>query len=139
MKKQKSGSTFSEEASELAGLPPDADETINCSDYCKAHDKNGNCFFIRLGRRKNKEGDCAEIWFGFYTQDGKAYMNSKQLYRLNESPVKAECIEPLRKWEFSFSGKVIPVKPEKNNVAEPCGTGGTETQSKICQRYFGGT
>ncbi|MCL2861840.1 MAG: hypothetical protein FWE22_05470 [Firmicutes bacterium] len=123
MKKRKANQNFNEAESDLVGLPDDADETINNSDYVKAHDKEGNAFFMRLGRRGGKDGDdpVAEIWFGFCTADGKAYMNSQELYKLSESPIIAECIEPLKEWKFSFKGKVVPVVPGKDRVAEPCG------------------
>jgi len=123
MKKRKANQNFNEAESELAGLPDDADETINNSDYVKAHDKYGNAFFMRLGRRGGKNGAeaVAEIWFGFVSADGKAYMNAKQLYKLSDSPVITECIEPLKKWKFIFKGKVVPVEAGENRVAKPIG------------------
>ena len=123
MKKRKAGQVFDEVASELHKLPKDADETINNSYYYASHDSGGNAFFLRLGQRGGIGGKnpVAEIWFGFCTADGKAYMNSNQLYKLSESPVKTECQEPLCKWTFSFKGKMVPVKPGVNLVAEPIG------------------
>jgi len=122
MKKRKANQNFDEAASELVGLPEDADDAINNSDYCKAHDKDGNAFFLRLGRRGTKEGGkIAEIWFGFVTASGEAYMNSQMIYPLEKSPAVTTCITPLKEWEFTFKGKVVPVKPGKDLVAEPCG------------------
>ena len=120
MKKRKKAQVFDEVASELHKLPADADETINNSYYYAAHDKEGNAFFWRLGERGG-EKPVAEIWFGFVTADGKAYQNSNQLYAYKDSPSKTECIEPLKSWKFSFNGKMTPVKPGKNLIAEPIG------------------
>jgi len=120
MKKRKAGETFDEAASELHTLPLDADETINNSYYYASHDKDGNAFFLRLGQRGGAK-PVAEIWFGYVTASGEAYMNSEQLYPLDESPAQTKCIEPLKKWEFSFKGKMVPVKAGENLIAEPIG------------------
>jgi len=48
-------------------------------------------------------------------------MNSQQLYPLSESPVQTECVTPLREWTFSFNGKMVPVMPGKNSVAQVSG------------------
>lgn len=120
MKKRKEAEVFDEVASELHQLPDDADETINNSYYYASHDKDGNAFFLRLGQRGGVE-PIAEIWFGYRNADGKAYMNSQQLYKLSESPAHTECIQPLREWKFSFKGKMVPVKPNTDLIAEPCG------------------
>ena len=120
MTKRKAEQTFDEIASELHTLPANADETINSSYYYAAHDKEGNAFFLRIGHRGGAE-PVAEIWFGFCTSGGEAYMNSQQLYKLADSPAKTKCIEPLKKWEFSFNGKMLPVKPGKDLIAEPIG------------------
>ena len=120
MKKRKAGEKFDEAASELHTLPKDADETVNNSYYYASHDKDGNAFFMRLGQRGGKK-PVAEIWFGYVTASGEAYMNSEQLYPLNESPIQTKCIEPLKKWEFSFKGKMVPVKAGENLIAEPMG------------------
>jgi len=121
MKKRKVKQVFDEAESELVGLPDNADETVNNSDYVKAHDKDGNAFFLRLGRRGGKDGPVAEIWFGFCTGDGKAFMNSRQIYNLADSPAVTECITPLKEWKFNFKGKVVPVKPGEKRIAIPCG------------------
>ena len=120
MKRRKANEVFDEVASELHQLPSDADETINNSYYYAAHDADGNAFFLRLGQRGGKN-PVAEIWFGFRNANGEAYMNSQQLYPLSESPVRTECIEPLREWKFSFKGKMVPVKAGENLIAEPIG------------------
>ena len=116
MKERKAVQEFDEVASEFHTLPKDADETINSSYYYASHDKDGNAFFMRLGERGG-ENPVAEIWFGVTTADGKAYMNKEQLYPLDKSPIKTNCIEPLRKWEFSFDGVMIPVVAGDNKVA----------------------
>jgi len=120
MKKRKANQNFDEIESELAKLPEDADETINNSYYYASHDKDGNAFILRLGQRGG-ENPVAEIWFGFITADGKAYMNSQEIYPLADSPVQTECVEPLREWTFSFKGKVIPVTAGDNLIAQPIG------------------
>ena len=123
MKKRKATQNFDEALSELTALPEKADETINNSDYLKAHDKFGNAFFMRLGRRGKKEGAgaIAEIWFGFVSASGKAYMNSQQIYDIEDSPITAECITPLKEWRFIFKGKVVPVEAGENRVAVAIG------------------
>ncbi|MCL2587206.1 MAG: hypothetical protein FWE31_03115 [Firmicutes bacterium] len=117
MKKRKASADFDDVASEIYVLPPEADETVNNSYYYASHDKEGNAFFMRLGIR----GGTAEIWFGVTTACGKAYMNSQELYKLEDSPVKTKCIQPLKEWEFSFKGKMLPVKPGENRIAVPDG------------------
>lgn len=121
MKKRKSEQNFDEVASDLHQMPTDADETINHSHYFKSHDKDGNAFFFRLGQRGGKK-PTAEIWFGFVTSCGKAYMNSKELYDLSDSPASAKCVVPLREWKFSFKGKMFPVSAGENLVAVPNGS-----------------
>ena len=123
MSKRQANQNFDEVASELHKLPQNADETENNSYYYAAHDSEGNAFFMRLGERGGKDGKnpVAEIWFGFRAANGEAYINTQQIYKLSESPVKTECIEPLRKWVYSFNGKMVPVKAGDNLIAEPCG------------------
>jgi hypothetical protein len=120
MKKRQKQMNFDEKASELMTLPADADHNYNNSYYYAAHDKSGNAFFFRLGQRGG-DNPTAEIWFGFLGADGQAYMNSQQLYELALSPCQTTCLEPLKKWEFSFKGLVVPVKAGTNLIAEPCG------------------
>jgi len=123
MKKRKADQTFDEVASELHTLAKDADETINSSYYFASHDKDGNAYFFRLGHRGGVGGKnhVAEIWFGYMTSTGEAFMNSKELYPIEKSPAHAKCIEPLRHWEFSFKGKMTPVVAGEDLIAKPCG------------------
>jgi|GEM_PF-694145 len=120
MKKRKQSEIFNEVESELHQLAASADDTENNSYYYAAHDMNGNAFFYRLGQRGG-DNPVAEIWFGFVTASGEAYMNSEQLYPLSKSPAQTKCITPLREWEYSFKGKMVPVRAGKNLVAEPIG------------------
>ena len=120
MTKRKKNQVFDETASDLMVMPENAGIDYNNSYYYAAHDNNGNAFFWRLGQRGGHDGPVAEIWFGFVTKD-QMFMNSEQLYKLQESPSHTKCIEPLKKWEFSFNGKMVPVKPGENMVAQPCG------------------
>jgi hypothetical protein len=48
-------------------------------------------------------------------------VNSCRLFKLSESAAQVKCITPLKKWEFSFSGKMYPVKPDGDLIAKPCG------------------
>ncbi|MCL2556392.1 MAG: hypothetical protein FWE03_05200 [Firmicutes bacterium] len=120
MKKRKASQNFDEVKSELHQLPIDADETINNSYYYASHDLEGNAFIMRLGQRGGEQ-PISEIWFGFVSKEGRAYMNSQLIYPLDESPVKTECIEPLRRWTFSFKGKVVPVEAGEDKIAIKCG------------------
>jgi len=120
MEKRKATQNFDEIKSELHTLPTDADDTFNNSHYFASHDLDKNAFFLRLGERGGKN-PVAEVWFGFVSANGSAYMNSESLYRLDQSPVKVECVTPLREWKFAFKGKMVPVKPDKELIATPCG------------------
>jgi hypothetical protein len=121
MKKRKAKQVFDEAASDLVTFPENAGVEYNNSYYYAAHAPDGNAFFWRLGQRGGIDGPVAEIWFGFVTKDGDMYMNKNQLYKLHESPLKTKCIEPLKLWELSFDGDMVPVKPGENLVAVPCG------------------
>jgi len=121
MTKRRKDEHFDEVAADLMTLPENAAIDYNNSYYFAAHDMEGNAFFYRLGQRGGVNGPVAEIWFGFQTHDGKMYMNSQMLYELDKSPCKVKCIEPLKKWEFTFNGAMVPVKPGEDLIAEPCG------------------
>jgi len=121
IKKRRKNQHFDEVAAELMTLPSDASIEYNNSYYFASHDEKGNAFFFRLGQRGGVDGPIAEIWFGATTYDGKMYMNSQMIYKLDQSPATVKCIEPRKKWEFAFSGKMIPVKPGKDLIAEPYG------------------
>jgi len=121
MKKRKANGVFDEAASEAYELPDNAGPDINNSYYFTAHTPDGASVFFRLGKRGSGENAVAEVWTAFRAQDGSAYVNSDCLFKLSESPASVECVIPLRKWKFSFSGKMLPVKPGEDRIARPCG------------------
>jgi len=122
MKKRKNNTPFDEIASELYELPEDAANDMNNSYYFSAHNMDGTAIFFRFGKRSGGKNAMAEVWFALRLPDGTAYVNSQRLLKLSESTAHVKCITPLKEWEFSFSGKMYPVKPDGNLIAQPCGS-----------------
>jgi len=138
MKKRKANTHFDEIASEHFELPEDAGVDMNNSYYFSAHSMDGTSMFFRLGKRGGGKDAVAEVWCALRLPDGTAYMNETQLFPLAQSPSAVKCITPLKEWEFSFDGKMVPVKPGDDMIAIPNGsaisanfTGTFTSESKI--------
>lgn len=121
LKKRRGKNSFDEAESELYKLPADAAEDMNNSYYFTAHSENGEAMFFRYAERGGGKNAIAEVWFAYRAADGTAYVNEKRLLKLSESTARVECIEPLKKWNFSFKGKLTPVKPDGDLIARTSG------------------
>jgi len=121
MKKRKKSLTIDEIETELHTMSDTAGYDINHSYYFGSHDQIGNTFFLRLGLRGGQHRR-AEVWFAYKSACGKAFVCELEHMDAKDATLKIECVEPLKEWKLSFTGKVIPVIPDKDSfLAIPCG------------------
>jgi len=121
MNKRKKNLVVDEEQTELHVMPDDAGYDINHSYYFGSHDQQGNTFFVRRGLRGGEHRK-AEVWFAYKSACGKAFVCELEHMDAKDLTLNINCIEPLKEWNISFKGKVIPVEPDKDTfLATPIG------------------
>ena len=78
----------------------------------------GNSLLLRHGIRGTQS---TEVWLAYKDAKGNSYINEKQLYVNEEPPTSVKCIEPTKKWHFSFSGELTNMQTGKPCDAEISG------------------
>jgi hypothetical protein len=110
---------------------------MNNSYYFTAHSPDGEVMFFRYAQRGGGENAAAEIWMAYRAADGTAFVNEECLCKLSESTARVECVTPLKKWNFSFKGKMIPVSPDGDLIARPSGEAVEAECSGVFKSSFG--
>ncbi len=111
IEKRKKKNPFDEIIAESFQLPPDAGIDQNNSYYFSSHDMEGNSLLLRLGIRGG--GSC-EVWFALKENGGGIFVNSRQIFPVEQCPAAVECLKSGLKWKFSFNGTIAKVSLDEN-------------------------
>jgi len=95
---------FSYIDADLFELPEGASSIINNSWFFGGDTMDGMSFKMRLGLRNNAPTEVFLIWIG---KDGRYLATDKQVYGLDDCPIKVSNLIPGRDWKVSFDGDVI--------------------------------
>jgi len=115
LNKRKLSKPFLEKEAEHYSIPKDADEYQINSYYFSCHDMKGNSLLLRYAERGNKD---TEVWFAYKDEKGNAYVNEKQLYKNEKTPVSVECKKTAKKWYFGYDGEITDQKTKKKVKAK---------------------
>ena len=124
LEKRRSAHPFNAEMAEAYSISQNADDSQNNSYYFSCHDAAGMSLLIRHAQRGTKS---IEVWFAYCDASGRAVMSGKQLYTAEEAPAGVKCIEPGKKWAFSYDGEAQelhggqPVRVKLNAVFDAMG------------------
>lgn len=95
---------FSYTESDLFEIPEGASSAINNSWFFGGDSMDGSSFKMRLGIRNNGQAEVFLIWIG---KDGRYLATDKQLYSMDDCPIKVKNIIPGRDWDVEFDGDVV--------------------------------
>lgn len=98
---------FSYVDADLFTLPEGASPIINNSWFFGGDSADGTSMKMRLGIRSNGLAEVFLIWIG---PDGRYLATDKQLYNIDECPIKVENVIPGRDWNVWFNGDVVDMK-----------------------------
>lgn len=98
---------FSYTEADLFTLPVGASPIINNSWFFGGDSPDGTSMKMRLGIRNNGTAEVFLIWIG---PDGRYLATDKQLYNIDECPIRVENVIPGRDWNVWFNGEVVDMK-----------------------------
>lgn len=102
LEKRRRLNPFNTEKAELYTMSDSADDNQNNSYYFSCHSAHGTSLLIRHAQRGMKH---IEVWFAYRNATGRAVISGKQLYPAGAAPTAVRCIEPGKKWAFSYDGE----------------------------------
>lgn len=102
LEKRRSAHPFNAEMAEAYTIPQGADNSQNNSYYFSCHDTAGTSLLIRHAQRGTKS---VEVWFAFRDAAGREFISGTQLFAAGEEPTVVSCIEPGKRWTFSYDGE----------------------------------
>jgi hypothetical protein len=108
---------FDEVYAETYTIPENADISQNNSFYFSGHTIDGESILFRQAFRGKGR---SELWMAYKDKDGNAWVNTQTEFDNNESTgLNVKCIEPAKKWEFSFDGPLSRTKQDERKNGIP--------------------
>jgi len=104
MMAKKKNEPFSYTEADMFTIPEGASPIINNSWFFGGDSPDGTSFKMRLGIRNNGQAEVFLIWIG---SDGRYFATDKQLYTMEECPMRVQNVIPGRDWDVWFNGEVV--------------------------------
>jgi len=98
---------FNYTEADLFTLPEGASPIINNSWFFGGDSPDKTSMKMRLGIRSHGMAEVFLIWIG---PDGRFLATDKQLYRMEECPIRVENVIPGRDWNVWFNGDVVDME-----------------------------